>query len=126
MGCANAVSSLGVGRRFILDDVLSQAMSFLLGSPTLRPSRVFECFREGPMQALQLIKESSFDSETINRLGDVFERVWTVVANEYPLADKDAARQQLARMVLGLQTGGTDPSDLVDKALTLMRASKQA
>lgn len=73
------------------------------------------------MQALQLIKDSSFDPDTIKRLGEVFERVWAVVADD----DRDAARQQLARMVLGLETGGTDPAELEAKALTLMRASKQ-
>lgn len=78
------------------------------------------------MNSLKLIKEASLDTETIKRLIDIHEGVWARISDEYPVVDQDDARQQLARMLLGLQTGGTDMADLEDKAITLMRASRQA
>lgn len=75
------------------------------------------------MKALALIRSSSFDPEAIERLGTVFDRVWSIVSIDYAPAETEDARVRLANVVLAV------PPDIPtawhqEAALTLMRASR--
>lgn len=74
------------------------------------------------MLALELIKDTSFGPEAVERLGDVYERLWTAVRQNYAPHEIDHARGRLAKLVLALDTEVVHPASIEPTALTLIRA----
>ena len=68
------------------------------------------------------IEDASFGPEAVERLGDVYERVWTAVRENYSVHEIDDARGRLAKLVLALDAEVVDPASIEPTALALIRA----
>ena len=66
--------------------------------------------------------DRSFDPEAIERLGGVYERVWTAVGDSCPAHQIDHARARLAKLILALDAEVIDPASIEATALTLFHA----
>jgi hypothetical protein len=75
-------------------------------------------------KARKLINEASFGPETLKMLGDVFDKVWAVVAPEFgdDHREIEAARIRLATIVLKLaKDGQLGPLEITRTAGRLIR-----
>jgi len=74
------------------------------------------------MKDLELITTSSFDSQTIQLLGKVFETVWSEVAGRYSADEISAARSKLALFLLTSCRGDNHPGRLTTLARQSVRS----
>lgn len=78
-------------------------------------------------EALKLIQDSAFDSETVALMGQAFDAAWSDVASDFetqPQAVIDQARTKLAQAVIHLAaTGMLEPDMLKGAALDVLRQS---
>ena len=73
------------------------------------------------MLMLKQIKDTSFDPESVERLGNVYERVWTAVGDNYLAHEIDHARARLAKLILALDAEVVDPASIEATAVLLIR-----
>ena len=78
-------------------------------------------------EALKLIHDSAFDSETVTLMGQVFDAAWSKVAGYFetqPQAVVQQERTELARAIIHLASRGmVDPDMLEQTALNVLRQS---
>ena len=77
------------------------------------------------MKALELIGKSSLDPDALKQVGEAFDHLWAVIADNFAAHEKEQARLQLARMLLDLHAAGTDLADLEAEALELLSSAKK-
>ena len=77
------------------------------------------------MKALEMIKNSSLDPPTIERLSTAFDRIWTNVGDNFTTPLKPQARTQLARLLLDLHAEGTSADQLEAEAFRLINTPNQ-
>jgi hypothetical protein len=78
-----------------------------------------------PVEAHQLITDSTYDPEQVKALGEAFEAAWKRIAPDVGSTpeSKEAARLKLAATILSLANGGPiNPGHLKEAALEKMFA----